>query len=264
MNVSKKQCSAFRANQTVNPLTGRTIQIGKIRHKQLMAACAKYPRTISAPLKGDDYEIPPMGPAIHWLIEGVLEADKHMLDFLKYIQPAVKEMENRTEPISKMWLNELRDILVEAKQIFSNKPKYVGTIDKLLERLTKVEQSHPLINDLPPEKVVALVEVKPSRVFIRGRVARGYILYQNSYAALETSLRDEKMGTDVSAGEINDVLRYKTYCDYLIKHKIFSHDDIYKRVYPGENAFDELKRMYTEYRKLYEKEKGKSPIGKWP
>ena len=264
MNISRRQCEEFRANPTVNPLTGRVIQVGKVRHRELSAACAKYLPGASVSSKGNDYQIPPMGPMIHWRMDGEIGVYNNMIDFLKFIQPTVKELEQGTGPISKMWLDELHDILVEAKDVFHGKPAYVKTIDKILGRLETIRRSRPTIDDLPKINVIAEIDVKPKRVFIRGRVLRGYSLYDGALRAIEESLHIGYIRKHVGIGQIKDVLRYKTYCDYLIKHKIFSHDDIYKRVYPGENAFDELKKKYTEYRKLYKQEKGESMIGKWP
>ena len=39
MDISVEKCEAFKKNPTVNPLTGRKIQLHKIRHTQLTKAC---------------------------------------------------------------------------------------------------------------------------------------------------------------------------------------------------------------------------------
>lgn len=42
MKLSKEQIEAFRRNERVNPLTGRSIEIGKRVHRQLTNACKDY------------------------------------------------------------------------------------------------------------------------------------------------------------------------------------------------------------------------------
>lgn len=120
--------------------------------------------------------------------------------------------------------------------------------------------SHITIEDEPKNRVIAEVELKPHRVSIRGRVLRAYDLYNDTLLAINSSLSSGFVNYYVSSGQVRDVCRYKVYLDYLIKHKIFSHDDIYKNTFKNDNVYYELKEKYAEYRKLYKKEKGQSII----
>jgi enamine deaminase RidA (YjgF/YER057c/UK114 family) len=61
------------------------------------------------------------------------------------------------------------------------------------------------------------------------------------------------------SGTIKNIVSDKVYLDYVIKHRIFTYDDIYKNTFPSEKAFDELQDTYKEWVKLYKNIKGKSP-----
>jgi hypothetical protein len=74
------------------------------------------------------------------------------------------------------------------------------------------------------------------------------------------TFKKNKVTADVTSGPIKRILEGKKYLDYLIKHKIFSHDDIYKKVFKSEKVFDELKEDYKKYREIYKKEKGEYPV----
>lgn len=265
MIISKEQCEAFFANPSINPLTGRTIAVGKIRHKQLAKACKKAKESspkstlVSKPL---NYEPPPMGPMIHWKQDAtdITDEAKNMLQFLKFIQLKSGELEKTHQPISRMQIQEIIDILMVAKKIFTGKPGYVKSITKLIDKSVSIMRSHLLVEDEPENKIIADVELQPHRVSIRTRVLRAYDLYQSALLGIESSLSESKIRVLVSSGFVRDVCRYKVYLDYLVKHKIFSHDDIYKHTFKTENVYRELKEKYAEYRKLYKKEKGESPI----
>jgi hypothetical protein len=78
-------------------------------------------------------------------------------------------------------------------------------------------------------------------------------------SGFEESLGEKKIITHIGQMEMRNTLQKKVYLDYLIKHKIFTHDDIYKNTFKSDRVFDELKEKFAQYRKLYIKEKGTSP-----
>jgi 2-cysteine adaptor domain len=273
MNLTKQQCEAFRTNPKVNPLTGRSIEVGKIRHQQLTEACGKNSSPKKSP-SPKNQEAPPMGPMIHWeynvvgqLTDEVIR--KNVIAFMNHIHDRLKELQS-SAAVSEMELRDMADLLknfeawLKVTPGLKNKDKLLKGVEQELEHIKTVYKEQPILKDQPTEKEVAEIPIKHSRCFIRGRVLRGYLLYKDALVSIRESLQEGHILTMVVLGQIKDVLRYKTYCDYLIKHKIFSHDDIYKRTYPGDDAFEDLKAKYTEYRKLYKKEKGASPGGKWP
>ena len=68
-----------------------------------------------------------------------------------------------------------------------------------------------------------------------------------------------KILSHISIGKLKVWSEKKKYLDFVIKTKIFTYDDIYKRTFPNDKIFDELKELHKEYAKVYKKEKGKSP-----
>lgn len=273
MNLTKKQCEAFRANPKVNPLTGRSIEVGKIRHQQLTEACGKTEPSKKLP-SSQKQDAPPMGPMIHWKYNPVGQLTdevirKNVIAFLNHIHDRLKELQT-TASISEMELTDMYDLLKDFETWLKDTPglknreKLLKGVESEQHNVKHLSKQANVYNDLPTEKEVAQIQIKSERCFVRGRVLRGFSLFNGALKDINESLQIGRINTGIATGQIKDVLRYKTYCDYLIKHKIFSHDDIYKLTYPGDNAFEDLKAKYTEYRKLYKKEKGASPGGKWP
>jgi len=62
----------------------------------------------------------------------------------------------------------------------------------------------------------------------------------------------------VPESKIQLISKRKAFVDYLIKHKIFSKEDIYTKVFPSEKAFDNLKKKFADYKKLYKEVEGVS------
>ena len=58
---------------------------------------------------------------------------------------------------------------------------------------------------------------------------------------------------------MKNIIEKKQFLDYLIKHKIFSHEDIYARTFKTDRPYEELKEKFAEYKVLYKKLRGKSP-----
>ena len=70
MNINKAQCEAFRKNPSINPLTGREIQVGKVTHQKLVKACEEAGKQTStsppnrpAPPNRNTTTTPPSPPA---------------------------------------------------------------------------------------------------------------------------------------------------------------------------------------------------------
>jgi hypothetical protein len=258
MILTKSQCEQFRSNKTVNPLTGRTISKGKITYLKLTQACED--KKSPSPKIILDHKAPPMGPMIHWRLNAEVPTEErnNMLKFLKYIQATTKELEENNEQISKLFLEDMIDILKEGASLFADKGGYVKLINKLIEQLKTLKLSNRVYNDVPKATIVAYLEVKPSRKFIRGRVLRCYSLWKSIMNLIEGTLLTKKIQTHASRQQLDNVLEQKEYLDYVIKHKIFTYDDIWKNTFPNDKAYDTLKVKYEEYIKLYKEIKAKA------
>lgn len=245
MELTKEQCEEFFTKPDVNPLTGRKIEVGKPTYQKILKAC--------------DLPIPPMGPFIHpfYNAKNPIDDQKNMLMFLKFIQPEVKILEDQ-DIVSLFYVNDLISILKEANKVFYFKPSYIGSINKLIDRLKEVKKR--AIHDLPTYDIVVDKEIKPSRYFVRGVVLRCYELFSNNMHLIDYGINENKFNITVGLGLIKDILRHKKYLDHIIKLRIFSHDDIYKHTFPNDKVYDELKSKYKVYEKLYKKANGHSPI----
>ena len=258
MNLTKSQCEEFRKNPSVNPLTGRTIQVGNVTHKKLAKACegkGKSPNTYIP-----DRPAPPMGPMIHWNynIDVPGEGRNNLVKFGNYIKERVKELKDSTEPYSLLELTDFQRILEEAKDQFDGKTIYVEKFDKVLEKVKELLKGK-IIDDKPKATIVAHLEIKPSRTFIRGRVLRCYRLWESSMDTMKSALESKSIYAHEPREHIANLVDQKAYLDYLVKHKIFSREDIYDRTFKTDKPYDELKETFAEYSKLYKQIKGKSP-----
>ena len=141
MIVTKKQCEQFRDNPTINPLTGRTIEIGKVRHQQLTAACAKLPKTRSSSnFKRKASTSPPMGPYIHWrynptsgqLTDEIIR--KNIIAFMNHIHERLGVLKEKVY-VSEMEFNDHHDLLVNMERWLENTGG-VKNKEKLLKGIT--------------------------------------------------------------------------------------------------------------------------------
>jgi len=257
LKINKSQCAEFLANPTVNPLTGRRIQEGKGTHTKLMNQCKG--RKEASPKLNTNFEAPPMGPMIHWRynIKNSADEQNNLLAFCLYIEERIDKLKD-LPAVSKMELEEFGSILKHAKQVFKDEDDVIEELEPLMKSVSKLIKTKTLIDDVPKAKIVALKEIKQSRVFIREQLLRCYQIWKDTLESIEESLHLKKVKIFVSRMEMRNTLETKQYLDYVIQHKIFSHDDIYKRMLPSERAYDDLKAKYELYRALYKKEKGQS------
>jgi hypothetical protein len=273
MNITKKQCEEFKSNPKINPLTGRKIQIGKITYKNLSKACNEIPREIivssnhSYPLiKANSisshrlHEVPPMGPMMHWNINTKTSVDKvnNLLDFCDYIEDRLVTIK-KLNSASEMELNEFEDILKYAKKLFKDDKDTIKSLIKSLRIIESIRNSHKIIPDLPKETVVNNKYIKSNRLSIRENIEWIYRIYNSAMKSMNIALKDKEINFDVQKGEIQNIVKNKVYLDYVIKHKIFTYDDIYKHTFTSERVFVEILETFKEYSKLYKKLKGKNP-----
>lgn len=256
---TSNQCVEFLRNPDVNPVTGRKITKGKSTYNKLMVKCIE--NNIPSP-RPKSFKVPSMGPMIHWKhnIENTSELIKNMNDFLKYIRDKVKTYEtNVTESLSKMELMDFIDILNEARVIFANDTRYNKGISYHIDKINMFLSTRDIINDIPKYNIIAEMEIKPGRKVVRENVAFIYSLYKSAKRTMNFAVNKNEIFADITKGHLRDICNSKEYLDYVIKHKIFTYEDIYEKTFPNEQVFEELKRLHVEYAKVYKRLKGKSP-----
>jgi 2-cysteine adaptor domain len=260
MDITKAQCEAFKKNPSVNPVTGRAILIGNVTHKKLVKACEGVKKTPS-PKSIPKRDPPPMGPMIHWAFgaDNYLEEFNNMTKFARYISKRVKETDGETGPLSLMELNEIQAIIKEAKVQFKDEPAYIQGLNKINETVLDLLKRTDVVNDLPVSTVVAYLEIKPSRISVREGVMRCHQLWQDALEDMQISIEKNKVFAHVFPKQIQNLLEQKAYLDYVIKHKIFSADDIYQRTFKMEKPYEHLKALFKKYSALFKKLEGKSP-----
>ena len=270
-SVTPQLCEEFLKNPTINPITGRRIEKGKVTYNKLMKACQKKSpsstktstRTLikSRIPSPQSYKIPEMGPMIHWTYNAKDWNDrlKNMNEFLKFIQAKVKVYEGNQDVLSRMQIEEFKEICEEALGLFSHDRRYSGGISGLLKKVKNLLATRSFIDDRPKYNIISDIEIKPSRRFIRGRIQHIHSIFINTKETMVWAVDSNNINVHVSKGEIRDIGEIKKYLDYVIQHKIFTYDDIYKHTFPSENIFEELKELHKEYSKVYKRVKGKSP-----
>jgi hypothetical protein len=251
MNITSKQCEEFKKNPKVNPLTGRKISIGKITHQKLNKACnGSYVAT--------KHVAPPMGPMMHWRMNN--DEDTDMLKFLTHIKNRMMTIDKNTDSLSALELHEFIDIFKEAHQIYSTKPKILDGIKKLYSRVNYFLRNRTIIEDRPKSKIIYDRELKSDRYSIRESILGIYSRYNSSLRTIENAIKTQTIFETLDSGVIRDLKAETKYFDYLIKHNIFSYDDIYKHTFKSEKVFDELAEEYKKYREIFKKVKGRSPL----
>ena len=161
--------------------------------------------------------------------------------------------------LSKFELVDLKNIADEIKQYLEDEPTYIEKLDQMKGKLDELLKRDTVVNDVPSFAVVAHLEVKPSREFIRGQVLRCYSLWRSTYGIMQNSINTNQIFGGVGPAQMKNIIEKKQYLDYIIKHKIFSHEDIYARTFKTDKPYEELKEKFAEYKVLYKKLRGKSP-----
>jgi len=260
MEISKQQCKEFMLNPKKNPLTGRSIEIGKITHQRLVEACEKHKTPSPASPKGN--VVPPMGPMIHWDLNAEVTGQKrnNMLKFLSFYDDRMDIIDN-LDSVSELECNEILDILKIAKDLFTDLKQYEDNILADIKRIKKIIKNKTVIHDLPKKHVVkdCWLEVTPDRLSNREHVLDTVLALKNKILHMNGMIKDKIIDIKISSREIEMIVNRKVYLDYLIEHHIFTYDDIYKHTFSSEDDFKELQRVFKEYSKLYKKIKGKSP-----
>jgi hypothetical protein len=266
-SVTPQVCEAFLRNPTINPITGRSIEKGKVTYNKLMKACQKKsPSPTKTSTKSlipslKSYKIPEMGPMIHWNYNAKNRNDrlKNMSELLKFIQAKVISFQANTDTLSKMQIEEFKEICEDALGLFSHIPKYTNGVQNLLNKVKNLLTTRKFIDDRPKYNIISDIEIKPSRRYIRGRIQQIYSLYKSTKETMLGAIEHNYVRLHVSLGEIKIWSEQKKYLDYVIQHKIFTYDDIYKNTFPNENIYEELKELFPKYAVIYKSVKGKSP-----
>ncbi len=256
-NEEKKLCKKFKDDRTVNPATGRKIKEGGPTYKDLMNKCAKY---FVEPKDAPQHPLP-MGPFMIFDIEKeykvytVKDFEKQMVPMINFISDRLKET-NKLECYSKFefddFSKQLKSMLrwINNSFISTDKKyiKYTNACKKLQKDIETIKTRNYEYDDTPKYAIVENIEVKPDRYFLRHKVNFLFSLYQTAFETMKIALHNNEITFIVG---ISDIINDKKYLDYLIKHKIFSYDDIYKNTFPSENVFEELKEIYKKYMVLY-------------
>ncbi len=260
----KKLCKKFKDDRTINPATGRKIKEGGPTYKELMNKCAKY---FVEPKDAPSHPLP-MGPFMLYSIEkerkvySMIDIAKQIIPTLKHIQSALRSYKNK-ESYSKFDMDDHEKTLKSIKRWLSSlyaleipkREQIIEGCDALLKDVQNFRKTLYEYDDTPKYAVVEDMEVKPDRFFLRNQVVRCFSLYKDTKEVMDIALKNNNITIYVSRGDLRDILDDKKYLDYLIKHKIFSHDDIYVNTFPHENVFEELKELHKKYMILYEKTK---------
>lgn len=262
-SLTKAQCEEFLARETVNPVTRRKIAIGKDVHKRLMKQCAstKQPTKRSPRL----LHPPPMGPVMHWMMYAKTEKEElnNMISILNHIKSRVQSFKD-DEVVSMMEMEEFNEFLKEAellfkKSVYKNKHKFFTYIDAVSEMVKQVYKSYKIVDDRPKYAIVRDSEVKPSRHFIRQQVYFLYRVTMGKLYSMRECLQKDEIVVYVSSSAYHSLKDIKKYMDYLIEHRIFTYDEIYKHTFKSDKIFDEIKSTWKEYAALYRRLKGTSP-----
>jgi hypothetical protein len=199
-----------------------------------------------------------MGPLIYWDIYDN-KSEQHCKTMVNYIKTRLIEMDKSTEPLSRMELEEFKDICYDAiREIDTDKA--TDFCSKLIQKTNYLEKTRLVVDDRPRYHVISDIQIKPKREFIRNRVARILRLYESCTGTINYAIKHKDIATNISSGQIRDLKNDKKYLDYLIEHNIFSYDDIYKNTFKSEHVFDELAEKYKKYREIYKEVNGKYPI----
>ncbi len=253
MSLSKKQCNEFLENPTINPISRRKIIEGRATHKRLMEECREILKT---------NPVPPIGPMMHWKM--YQNDGKNLIDFANYIETRVVKLQ-KEKLLSKMEIIELKAILQEISNEYSHKKHIVTFCEDLLVKLTLLKKENTFIDDVPKKTIVRdkrgpIEEVSPDRVKNRLHVYAIWNRMSDVMYFCEKLIKRKKVDITIGPGEVRDIIRGKTYLDYLIAHNIFTYDDIYKNTFKSENDFKELEDKYKIYQKIYKDIKGEMPL----
>jgi hypothetical protein len=251
MNITSKQCQEFKSNPTVNPLTGRHIAIGKITHNRLTEACSTTKSIKKS--KSNDYEVPPIGPMIHWELKARSDREErnNLIKILNYINTRLDVIDNRKTNESKLEMNEFNDILKISKDIFEDKKDTLTFVNNLIKDVQDVYKDKVLVDDVPKKTIISGLHVIPHRIGTRKNVLYALNVTNSLIATFNEAIQENKIFNTVPYGEFVRVSSFKKFLDYLIKHKIFTHDDIYKNTFKSDKIFDELKDKYEKYKVIY-------------
>lgn len=254
MDLTRQQCEMFKKNPKINPLTGRTIEIGKSTHQELMQACERFEMKTGKNSPGS--YVPSIGPMIHWN-QG--DADENMSEFVEYIDEKTQQYAATTKSLSKMEIEEMYDILEIAKKQYDHDKDYVKYVNDVKKQVDGVVKKSQLFDDVPKNEIYEDMRIKSNRVYNRAQVLDIFNSYSTIKKILSTVVNKQDIKYDILPGEIKIQKSHKKYLDRLIELKIFTKDDIYKKVFKNEKWLEEIEDLWGEYTVLYKKVKGKSP-----
>ena len=261
MSITKENCLEFFRDPTKNPLTGRRITEDGPVYKKLQKQCQQFRERQLIP-KPRDYVAPSMGPVIAFNYNGFqndTEVWKNKRKMVNYVFPRIYGLMHSKDPISKM---EAEELLYYAK--YFNRIKEDHRLKLSYQKISLIEDRCKefdsfmknngvvLIDDVPKEEIekVSKIVIHPSREDIRDEVLRIFNHVQSAITDMKLSLDKKKIMSDWASGRVYLFLKDRYYIDCLIKDKIFQKDEIYEKVFTTEFNFEQLEKIYEEFKNL--------------
>lgn len=209
--------------------------------------------------KPKGYEAPPMGPIIG-LMYGIRLFEPEMDDkkvanakqTLQYISNRIDELQDTTDPISSMEMEDIIDSLKELKKIYKvENAVFLELIIEMQDFLKTFYSPHSdkvFIDDIPEPQdyVVRTYSIYPQRWRMRTHVDTIHATMLVSTASMK---RQIDTGKYTDPGAVESILEEKAYLTLLIRKKIFRKEDIYGKVFKSEKDFTDLKRLFEKYKK---------------
>lgn len=265
IEITQEQCRDFLKSPSYNPLTGRKIKKGKITHKKLMKLCESQKKSPSK-------QAPPMGPILLADMDTTPAQSHKVIDNIFQIIVFINGRLKHFKTESEFSLLEINDIISQLKHcskfLINNehlgyKPNdiknYIPVVPKLIDIAKDIKKNKNVINDLPKPIKISHHEITKNRFEIREEIMYIYGFFTHNLSSIERQLKKDDIDTKVHSKVIYNLIEKKKYIDYVISHKIFSHDDIYTKVFKNPNVWTDLGEKYRLYSTKYEKQFSRLP-----
>lgn len=247
-------CTQFKNNSSINPLTKRKIQKGKITFKKLSTACMKY-----STLEMSTTYIPPLGPVIHWNYKVTvdktkfyIQQHKNAVELIKFMQAKYHELKNETViEVSRSEITDYIDMSNAIANLHIN-DKLTKFCLGLRDAFKQLKQHKKIVNDQPKYEIFENVEIHSSRTLNRAQVTFIFNYYIDLQQSIQQELKN-KTNLVVPFHNVHRLSQFKKYLDRLIELKIFSYDDIYKHTFTNDQFCEEISSLYNVYKSKYEK-----------
>jgi hypothetical protein len=209
--------------------------------------------------KPKGYEAPPMGPILNpmygvKLFESDMEEKKlvNAEQMLEYIGNRIDVLQDTTDPISSMEMEDIIDSLKELKKIYERENgdflEIIMEMRDFLKTFYSPKSTKVFIDDVPEPQpyIVSEYSIYPQRWKMRNHVRTIHATMMESTKRMKNHMDTGKFG---DPGAVETILEEKAYLTLLIRKKIFRKEDIYGKVFKSEKDFTDLKRLFEKYKK---------------